>query len=171
MEIRKVYREHMPHVKLIGKRYTNSDRDEGGTFARYWQQWFEKGWFDCLEHCKAAPDVSGDYLGVMRMSDGDNFEYWIGMFLPANTAAPDGYDFIDLAEGDIGVCWIKGKQEDGSIFNMHDACLKKLEENGMGDYRKDETGRCLFFERYTSPRFTEKDDSGNVILDYGVYLA
>lgn len=35
MDITKVYKENMPPVKLIGKRYTNEDRDEMGTFVRY----------------------------------------------------------------------------------------------------------------------------------------
>ncbi len=47
MKIVKVYRESLPNIKLIGKRYTNSDRDAAGTFARYWQQWFQQGFFLC----------------------------------------------------------------------------------------------------------------------------
>ncbi len=47
MKIVKVYRESIPNIKLIGKRYTNSDRDATGTFARYLQQWFQQGFFLC----------------------------------------------------------------------------------------------------------------------------
>jgi len=49
MEIKKVYKENLPKVKLIGKRYTNADRDESGTFAGHWQQWFREEWFDALK--------------------------------------------------------------------------------------------------------------------------
>lgn len=66
MEIKKVYKESVPQVKLIGKRLTNNDRDENGTFARYWQQSFREGWFDILRQCKGLPGVGDDYLGAMH---------------------------------------------------------------------------------------------------------
>lgn len=92
------------------------------------------------------------------------------MFLPVNTAVPEGFACIDLDESDIAVCWIKGKEEDG-LFGMHDTCITKFQENGMGKFKSDEKNRSCFFERYNSPRFTVPDEKGNVILDYGIYLA
>jgi hypothetical protein len=171
-EIIKVYKEHFPALRLIGKCYTNADRVGG--FGHKWAEWFQNGWFGELEKLGDASNMDGSYLGFMRCdcSDADNtFEYWIGMFFPSNTPVPEGYGFIDLDEGSIGICWIKGKEEDGSIYCMHDECIAKFKENHMGIFRSDNEKRICFFERYHCPRFTEKDEQGCVILDYGIYLS
>jgi len=101
----------------------------------------------------------------------NTFEYWIGIFFPPNTNVPAGYNYIDLEEGNVGVCFIKGNETDGSIYDMHDACIKKLQENDMSNLKSDEQNRAYFFERYNCPRFTEKDENDDIILDYGIYLA
>lgn len=171
-EIIKVYKEQLPALRFIGKRYTNADR-EGG-FGHKWGEWFQNSWFADLEKLGETPDIENSYLGFMRCNGGDfenTFEYWIGMFFPSNTSIPEGYDFIDLDKSSIGVCWIKGKEDDGSIYCMHDECIVKLQENGMNNLKADNENRACFFERYNCPRFTEKDETGNVILDYCVYLS
>lgn len=171
-EIIRVYKEHLPRLRFIGKRYTNADRI-GGSYGARWGEWFQKGWFETLEKSGNDENIENGYIGLMRCGcDFENtFEYWIGAFLPADTTVPDGYDFIDLDESDIGVCWIKGQEDDGSIYGMHDACVAKLQQNEMGNFKNDNENRICFFERYNCPRFTEKDEQGNVILDYGIYLA
>jgi hypothetical protein len=40
-------------------------------------------------------------IGLMRWKEGDEFEYWIGMFLPEGTA-PEGYDYIDWESFTLG---------------------------------------------------------------------
>jgi hypothetical protein len=166
-EIIKVYKEHLPALRFIGKRYTDNDRVHGG-YGHKWGEWFQNDWFSPLEKSGSAGNIENGYLGFMRCYP--NFEYWIGVFLPPKTTVPDGYDFIDIDEGDVGVCWIKGNHDDGSIYSMHEKCIESLKENGMSNFRKAEDGRAYFFERYNCPRFTEKDENGNVILDYGIYL-
>ena len=166
-EIIKVYREHLPALRLIGKCYTDKDRNDGG-YGHKWGEWFEKDWFSPLERLGEAKGIENGYLGFMRCFP--DFEYWIGMFFPPGTVPPDGYGFIELDEGDAGICWIKGRDGDGSIYSMHEKCIEKLSENGMGNFRKAEDGRAFFFERYNCPRFTKKDEQNNVILDYGIYL-
>lgn len=170
-EIIKVYKEHLPSLRFIGKCYTNSDRMGG--FGHKWGEWFEKGWFGILEGIGELEGIDNGYLGFMRY-DGNNadstFEYWIGMFFPKNTIVPEGYDYIDLGESDIAVCWIKGKENEG-IYGMHEACISKFHDNGMGNFKVDDKNRTCFFERYNCPRFTEADEDGDVILDYGVYLS
>ncbi len=42
-EIIKVYKEHLPSLRLIGKRYTEADRV--GSFGHKWGEWFENGLF------------------------------------------------------------------------------------------------------------------------------
>ena len=169
-DIIKVYKEHLPSLRFIGKLYTNADRMGG--FGHKWGEWFEHGWFSILENLGELKDIENGYLGLMRYNGSDwenTFEYWIGMFLPENTTVPDGFDYIDLNESDIVVCWIKGKEDEG-IYDMHDACMSKFQENGMGNFKHDDNNRACFFERYNCPRFTAPDENGEVILDYGIYL-
>lgn len=101
MEIINVYKESMPGVKLACRRYTNEDRDETGTFAGYWQQAFREGWFDTLKQCDPIPGVSDAYLGIMRFTkEGQNFEYWIGCFLPQEQPSRTGLKPWTFPPGD-----------------------------------------------------------------------
>jgi len=169
-EIIKTYKETLPSLRLIGKRYGTGDFVDG-SFGAKWGEWFQNGWFDELEKLGMADNTENGYLGFMRCNNNENeFEYWIGAFFTPGTEAPDGYQFLDVDGGDVGVCWIKGSQEDGSIYGMHDGCEKALKENNMGDFMYDEKRFLYHFERYNCPRFTEADEQGNVILDYGIYL-
>ncbi len=163
MKIVKVYRESMPNVKLIGKRYTDSDRDASGTYAGHWQQWFSQGWFDELSQCASAPNVSGDYIGAMRMTDENGgFEYWIGALCAPGAEVPDGFEAETIAACDLGVCWLYGDDKAGELYSMEasDMAMAALKEQGWGFSEKG-----WFFERYNHPRFTVPDEAGNVILD------
>lgn len=168
MEIKKVYKESVPQVKLIGKRLTNNDRDERGTFARWWQQAFQEGWFDILSQCKGLPGMGDDYLGAMRMvGESRGFEYWIGMFRAPDAQVPADFESVEIPAGEIGVCWLYGSDETGELYSVEasDLSMKALKEQG---WNYAETG--WFFERYNCPRFTDRDESGNVILDICAYL-
>jgi hypothetical protein len=92
-EIIKVYKEHLPALRFIGKRYTENDRVNGG-YGHKWGEWFQNNWFSPLEKSGSAGDIENGYLGFMRCYP--NFEYWIGVFLPPDTNIPEGYDFIDI---------------------------------------------------------------------------
>jgi len=168
-EIIKVYKEKLPTLRFIGKRYTNADKDADESFGAKWEEWFSNNWFEELEKLGTPEGIDNDYYGFMR--NNPSFEYWIGIFLAPGTAVPSGYDCIDVAEGEVGVCWIKGKAEDGSIFMLHDKCLETLKEKAIGQCRAADDSSAYYFERYNCPRFTDKDSDGNVILDYGIYLA
>ena len=48
VEIVKTYKEHFPSLRLIGKRYSDEDR-QNGSFGHKWGEWFQNGWFDKLE--------------------------------------------------------------------------------------------------------------------------
>lgn len=164
-EIIKVYRESLPVLRLIGKRYTDEDRGPDGGFSRKWGEWLEHGYFSSLEAMGSLPQSEGAYLGFMRCQAG--FEYWIGMFFPKDTPVPDGYQYLDIAQGDIGTCWIYGREDTGELYGQkaHDMCISKIEENGW--YISENP---WFLERYNCPRFTTPDDQGKVILDYCVLL-
>lgn len=164
-EIIKVYREELPSLRLIGKRYTNSDRGANGSFSGKWGEWFKNGYFGPLEKLGALPENGDAYLGLMRITD--EFEYWIGMFFPEGTPVPEGYEYTDFPAGSIGTCWIYGREDNGEIFGekIHNKCLEKVKEKGW-----ELTENAVFFERYNCPRYTNADEKGNVILDYCMYI-
>lgn len=167
MEIIKVYKETLPDVKLVGKRYTNKGRDESGTFARYWQACFQEDWRAILKECESIPGVSEDFVGAMRMTNDEDFEYWIGAFLSPCAKVPDGFASVEIPTSDVGVCWLYGNDKNGELYGMEasDLSMAALSEKG---WKFSEKG--WFFERYNSPRFTSPDEKGNVILDICAYL-
>ena len=175
-EVTNIYTEQFPALRFIGKRYTNDDRVDGG-FGKQWGEWWSNGMFDKLIEASTNKPFDDSTIGLMTMcGDMSGFTYWIGLFFPAGTETPEGYDFLDLPESKIGVGWICGSEENGEIFGgpPHEAVCKRLEEESMGSFRNDIAGEgsdtYCFFERYNCPRFTEKDTNGNVTLDYGNYM-
>jgi len=180
-EIIKTYKERFPSLRLIGKRYTDDDRVDG-SFGAKWGEWHQKGWFGELESAANPAEGEYGYLGLMtfrtdhqELSPEENgFIYWIGIFFPPETPVPNGFDYLDLPESDVGINWIYGNGENGEIYGAepHSAAYQKLCDNGWGELGQNAGGEKLivFFENYTCPRFTTPDDQGNVILDYGFYL-
>lgn len=176
IEVTKVYKEHFPVLRLIGKCYTNDDRSEDG-FGKQWDEWMGGDKFNVMKQAVGVSPFDESTLGLMTMRGNmTGFTYWIGLLFPAGTKVPDGYDYLDLPESNIGVGWVCGKLENGEIFGgpPHEAVCKKLAEAGIGEFRNDIAGQgsdtYCFFERYNYPRFTEKDVNGNVTLDYGNYV-
>jgi len=161
----KVYRESLPDLKFIGKRYTDSDRADG-TFGAKWGEWFANGWFAALEkEIEMLPKENEGmaYLGFMREKNGI-FEYWIGMFASESSPVPLNFEYISIPAGDIATAWVHGHEEKGEIYWAHDACVSKFTEKGWILDDK------YAFERYQCPRFTNADKDGKVILDYCIYL-
>lgn len=168
MEVVKVYKESLPCVKLVGKRYTDKDRDEFGTFALYWQLCFEEGWQNVLKQCDSIPGVSDDLVGAMRMAGDDGaFEYWIGALFVPTAEVPVGFEAIEIPAGELGVCWLYGNDKSGELYSMEASNLSMAAFAKEG-WQYSEEG--WFFERYNCPRFTTPDEKGNVILDICAYL-
>jgi hypothetical protein len=165
VEIIKVYREKLPELRLIGKRYTDNDRGTDGGYGWKWGEWFEKGYFKTLEGLGSLPENGDAYLGCMRCNG--EFEYWIGMFFPKNTPVPEGFMYAAIPAGDVGICWLYGHENTGELYGAgpHNMCMEKFKEQGW-----EFADTPWFFERYNCPRFTEPDENGKVILDYGIYL-
>lgn len=167
-EIIKTYRQTLPALRFIGKRYSDADRVDG-TFGSKWGEWFQQGWFTVLE--QAAGDSlknlceDGDaYLGLMRGKEGEPFQYWIGMFVPAGTAVPEGFSSVDFPTLEMAVAWVQGKEETGEVYGQEEKCLQALAQAGM-DVRPARDGALWCLERYACPRFTTPDAQGNIILD------
>ena len=177
IEVTNVYKERYPALRLIGKRYTNDDRDKAGGFGDQWDEWNGGDKFSLMKQAVEVLPFCEDPLGLMTMrGDMTGFTYWVGLFFPAGTNVPDGYDCLDLPESDIGVGWVRGNLEDGEIFGgpPHEAVCQKMNEQGFGNFRSDIAGQgsdtYCFFERYNGTRFDNKDANGNVTLDYGNYI-
>lgn len=170
-EIIKVYAQDLPALRLIGKKYGDADRQNGG-FGHLWHQFFVDGSMQAIENAVPFPIreiyEDGDaYLGFMRMKEGEPFEYWIGLFTPAGTAVPQGFASLDLPAARLGVCWLHGTTPE--VFGKEHLCAEKLEEQGY-TLAQEADGAYLFFERYGCPRFTNPDEQGNLILDIGWYI-
>jgi len=167
-EVIKVYKQNMPAVRFIGKKYGDGDRVDGG-FGQKWHEWFQNGWHASLEPLTAGlasedfpAEDAGAYLGLMRWKEGEPFEYWIGLFTPAGTSVPEGFGSVDFPAKTLGVGWLRGKG--GDVFGKEDLCARKLSEAGW-EIEVEPSGAWWFFERYVDPRFTQQDAEGNQILD------
>ncbi len=163
-EILKVFKENIPTMRFIGKKY-----DDFG----HWDEWWQNGWFDVIEKTMGGCDKilslwenGGGYIGLERRKDGEAFEYYIGMLTPENTSVPDGFIYMDFANLNLGTCWIYGKENE-----VHDtsACKQKLADNGIELWR-DENGAVWSFENCLCPRYTTPDEKGNIILDYCYFV-
>jgi len=169
-EIIKTYRQKVGALRFIGKKYGDEDR-VGGGFGKQWGMFFENGWFAALEQLVDDPaktcEDGAAYIGLMRWKEGEPFEYWIGMFMPSGTDVPEGYGYVDLPAGELGVCWVQGPE--GEVYMQEEKCANKLYEEGM-EAVADEQGASWFFERYVCPRFTDADADGNIILDIVHYV-
>lgn len=170
-EIVKCYVQDVPAVRLIGKKYGNKDRVEGG-FGHLWDKWTKDRQFDVLKQLSGR--LSGlyedadAYIAYMYYKEGEPFMYFIGMFLPENTHTPDGYDYIDIPASKLGVCWVKGQEPD--IYMHGNKCEERLAEEGYILKNNTDDAWCSL-ERYAFPRNSAPDIDGNVIVDICYYLA
>lgn len=163
-EIKKVFKEKIPNMRFIGKKY--------GEFG-HWDEFWANDWFGILEKTMGGPDAilniwenGGGYVGLEHWSPESVFEYWIGMFTPAETSVPDGFEYKDFAGLSLGTCWIYGYEAD-----IHDisACRSEVVKNGMIIW-KDENGGTWSFENCLCPRYTTPDENGKIILDYCYFV-
>lgn len=159
-DIIKVFREEIPTLKFIGKKYENFG---------YWDEWWGNGWFDLLESTMGGTEAilslwknGGGYLGLERRAEGQPFSYHIGMLTPVETPVPEGFEAILFENVDLGTVWIYGLEEE-----VHDtgAAYGKITQAGMRIWR-DLEGAVWSFENCLCPRFTTPDETGRVILDY-----
>ena len=169
--ITKVYKQEVPALRFIGKKYGDKDRVDG-MFGKYWGDWFENNWFTEIEKqtdkdLKTLYEDAEAYIGLMRWKDGEPFEYWIGIFMPENTSVPNGFIHHDFEKATLGVCWVHGQESE--VFMQEDKCGKILSECGH-NVIQDKENALWFFERYGCPRFTSPDENGKIILDICHYI-
>lgn len=164
-EIIKVFKDEVPGMRFIGKKY----QDYNG-----WGEWFANGWFDVIENSMGGTEKileiwenGGAYVGLECRKNGELQQYWIGMFTPEDTEVPQDFEYIDFPKSGLGTCWIYGREEEvhGSVGN----CWKALLDEGF-EIAVDENGVEMSFENCLCPRFTTPDEKGNVILDYCYFI-
>jgi len=163
-EIIKVFKEDIPSLRFIGKKYSGFG---------HWGEWWQHGWFDVLENAMGGTDKilsvwenGGGYVGVERRATGQPFEYYIGMFAPIDAKVPDGFVSVDMHDLALGTCWIYGKEKE--VHNTS-ACKGKLTEKGYKIWKDSEGGEWSF-ENCLCPRYTTPDENGNIVLDYCYFI-
>lgn len=157
VKILEVKKESCPATRLIGKKYECCPN---------WGEWWENNWFATLESMQSTPFNGDAYIGAVHIVDGMP-QYWIGMFFPVNTEAPEGFEYVDIEPLDYAVFYLRDKEGSGDFYTMdtHDMCLEKLKAHEL---KRKEDDWC--FERYNCPRFTTPDENGEVVLDYGISI-
>ena len=161
----KTFREEIPAMRFIGKKY------EG--FGPWWGEWFANGWFNEIEKAMGGTDAilkiwenGGGYVGLERRAADQPFEYWIGMFTPADTPVPEGFSCVDFPAMGLGTCWIQGSEKE---VHKTKACKQTIKDAGMTIW-KDENGGQWSFENCVCPRYTSPDAEGNIIMDYCYFV-
>ena len=166
-EIIRTFPDPAPAMRFIGKRYPG--------YGSWWGEWFANGWFDAVENAMGGPDRikaiwenGGGYCGLERRVGSELTDYWIGMFTPAGTKVPDGFECVDFPGGNIGTCWLRGKEDEvhdtsGFFPALDKAGIKPKKDAAVTDGH---SGAVWIFENGLCPRFTTPDVNGNVILDW-----
>jgi hypothetical protein len=171
VKVTSLYREHMPAIRFIGKRYTTADLDANGLLMDRWNEWFQNGWFNMLGSLPGLPGYEG--AAHTGYHNGAEISFWIGMMFPQDTPAPEGFDAVDLPAGDMAVCWLRGYRETGELFTpfARNLCLARIREAGYVMKLDFDGEPCRWtFERYNNRRFFLPDDEGKVVMDYCVYV-
>ena len=149
------YKQTIGPMRYIGKKYSSG--------REAWDDWCENQSDRLLshigDHLKDLYEDGDSLIGLM--SHRDDFEYWLGYFVPENTAVPEGFEFEDFPQKDIGICWLYGHEDE--VFGVEPIAFEKLKEEGfdVDDY--------WWFERYHPVR-AEPDKKGNTILDICFFI-
>lgn len=171
VKITNMYCEHLPALRLIGKRYTHANLDADMKFGSKWNEWFQNGWFDLLGSIGCLTGY--ERTTIFGIHSANEMAYWIGMFFPEGTPVPEGFEYVDIPSGDVGMCWVHGYKENGELYtqNTHDLCLTKIQDAGYVVKMDFNDVPCKWsFERYNNERFFTPDYDGKVIMDYGIYI-
>ena len=148
VEITRIYTQDIPATRFIGKRYFNEDM-ENYSFTNKWHLWFENEWFDVLRRqvdvnlCEVLFEDASSTIGMMRIQDGEPFEYWIGKFKPENTKVPEGFIYHDFPESRLGIGWVHGQPP--YIYWACAAVAERLRAEGH-EIKGDENGLIWTFE-------------------------
>jgi len=162
--IRKIFRQSLPALRFIGKKYIVNP--EPGEILNLLDNWQLENMFYNIEKqadidYKAFYEGGDAYISLVKKNNNGLFEHWMGMFLPQGTEIPQGYDMIDFPETAIGVCRVYGKRNE--IINYETECRSIF----AGEYPNNQ----CYFRRFNWHRFFEEDIYGKRLLDYCYFIA
>jgi len=160
--------QEIPALRFIGKKYSEPFTDS--VFVKVLDNldnWRLNYMFDAIEKQsdrdpKTIYEGGDAYISLMK-KDGDFFEYWLGMFMPADTAVPEGYEALDFPRSTWGVCRVYGKRN--ALIHYDAACRKQLSQDGIL-HQEDESRAQWFFQRFNWRSFFEEDKYGKRVLEY-----
>jgi len=166
--VKKVFKQELPALRFIGTKCFETTA--AVNVLNMLDSWKLNGWFDVIEKQSnidyktffegGGSFKEGDaYINLVRKKGNDICEHWMGMFMPAGTEVPQGYDMIDFPKTSIGASRVYGKRNE--IVNYETECRNKLTEEGfaLGDTQ-------WFFRRFNWRGFFEEDVYGKRLLDY-----
>jgi len=160
--IKKVFKQELPALRFIGKKCFETSA--AMNILNMLDSWQLNHWFDPIEkqadiNYKTFFDGGDAYINLVREKDGGIFEHLMGMFMPAGTEVPQGYDMIDFPKMTICVSRVYGKRSE--IVNYETECRNKLTEDGFA------LGNAQwYFRRFNWRGFYEEDVYGKRLLDY-----
>lgn len=165
-EIIRTYKQSVPATRFIGRKdpLNGGGWGEGATWAALSE--IEKA---AGSEANAYFEDAGAYIGLLHFDKKPNpLGYWIGIFAPAETPVPEGFEYFDFPAQNFGVAWIQGKDM-GDIGQQFRNVKKSLKTAGMKIVLQDDR-TCFQFERYPCPRYTTPDENGNIICDYCYFV-
>jgi len=162
------YQQEIPALRFIGKKHSVpcSEPINDSLFDRIvgdMDNWRLNYTFDAIEKqidkdANTIYEGGNAYVSLMRKND-ETFEYWLGMFMPAGTNVPEGYESMDFPPSTLAVYRVYGKRN--AIIRYDVECRKSLAI---------ETNRTpWFFQRFNWQKFFEEDKYGKRILEYGYF--
>jgi AraC family transcriptional regulator len=162
----KTYRQEIPSLRFIGKKYIGPFNDSFYKERRNnFVDWRLNHLFTAIEKLsdkdpKTIYEGGDSYSVLMKSNNSETTEYWIGMFMPKGTDVPEGYEMIDFPKSTLAVCSVYGKWN--SIVNYDVDCMKKLSDEVIGNN--------WYFQRFNWRTFFDDDNHGNRILEYCYFM-
>ncbi|NLG24144.1 MAG: GyrI-like domain-containing protein [Clostridiales bacterium] len=152
----------LPAMAVVGKAIHPPESMQDNPIPAFWGQCFSEGVFAALEQLQDFV-LDPSYVGFMcdwNAPDG-TFTYICGMMMKPGCPVPDGYVSRPVPPSKVAIGWVRGPEQDNYAV-AHELTLAALQKAG---HRADEAAMWCA-EVYNCPRFTTKQDNGDVILDY-----
>ena len=171
-KIVKIYKQDIPALRFIGKKYTSENKAPKEVFDKILENldnWCWNHAFNAIEKqsntdLRTLYEGGDSFVSLMRKKEGAVIEYRLGIFMPQGTGVPAGYEIIDFPKSELGICRVYGKRN--SIIHYDADCRKKLAEEGIECQENEK----WFYQRFNWRGFFEEDKFGKRLLDYCYFL-
>jgi len=160
-----------PKTRVIGKSVIQKIDVgmEDRTIEDLWERMAKDGSLDFLSKFPNKVTSDGDTVGWMGdfQPGDDHYTYLAGIWVEADTPAPEGYVHRDILECEMAIAWIQETEDEegGNIHaNASDHINQAIAENG---YQYDGSNGFFEMEVYSFERFRiPEKHGGKVILDF-----